>query len=123
MPYPEIVGSNPTRSSLICVHVMTRLWQRNNSNAGSTASGICANCCRGTAVLVGTRREQRKNEMSKNKQKDPPLRSWKCDGCANTVLKEVNGEVYKYCKPMLEGRLRTKWITDTFIDCLDKKMN
>ena len=50
MPYPEIVGSNPTRSSLICVHMMTRLWQRNNSHAGSAARGTCADAQRDSRV-------------------------------------------------------------------------
>lgn len=58
--------------------------------------------------------------MVKYKQKDPPLRSWSCDGCTNVCYLEIHGEVFKYCKPVIEGRLRTKWITDTFIDCLDK---
>lgn len=58
--------------------------------------------------------------MVNYKQREPSLRSWSCKGCTNVCYLEVNGEVFKYCKPTVEGRVRHEWVTDTFIDCLDK---
>lgn len=49
-----------------------------------------------------------------------PLRSWDCKGCTNVCYRLINGEVHEYCRPVLEGRHKKEWVTDTFIDCLDK---
>ena len=49
------------------------------------------------------------------------VKSWTCKGCTNYCFRMIpGGEVAKYCRPLMEGRHRTKWITDDFIDCLDK---
>lgn len=49
-----------------------------------------------------------------------PLHSWTCKGCTNICFRLINGEVCEYCRPVIEGRHRKKWVTETFIDCLDK---
>lgn len=46
------------------------------------------------------------------------LRSWSCKGCTNHCYLMVNGEVHKYCRPMIEKRQRTEWQGD-YIACLD----
>lgn len=49
------------------------------------------------------------------------LSSWTCEGCTNVCYRLINGEVRKYCRPTVErGYTRREWITDDFIDCLDK---
>lgn len=48
------------------------------------------------------------------------LSSWKCGDCTNRCLLMFGGEVFTYCKPAVEGRHRKKWVTEDFIDCLDK---
>ena len=54
--------------------------------------------------------------MKQRKQKDPPLISWSCKGCTNTV--ERNGATS--CRPMVEGRLRMELQGNTIV-CLDKE--
>lgn len=50
-----------------------------------------------------------------------PLRSWSCKGCTNICYRLIDGEVAEYCRPVIEkGNNRREWVTDTFIDCLDK---
>lgn len=51
------------------------------------------------------------------------LRSWSCKGCTNVCYRLINGEVAEYCKPALEGRVRHEWVTEDFVDCLDKTMD
>ena len=50
------------------------------------------------------------------------LRSWNCTGCTNRCYRMLaDGKVYEYCRPALEGWDRgQEWITEDFIDCLDK---
>lgn len=49
------------------------------------------------------------------------LHSWTCEGCTNVCYRLIRGEVAEYCRPVIErGFLRTRWVTDEFIDCLDK---
>lgn len=48
------------------------------------------------------------------------LKSWSCKGCTNYCYRVFNGVTYKYCIPALEGRSKYEWVTDTFIDCLNK---
>lgn len=56
---------------------------------------------------------------SRFRQKDPPLKSWDCKGCTNICYRLMDGQVFKYCRPMLEGRSRHEWVTEEMIDCLD----
>lgn len=51
------------------------------------------------------------------------LKSWSCKGCTNVCYRLINGEVAEYCKPALEGRVRHEWVTEDFVDCLDKTMD
>lgn len=60
---------------------------------------------------------------SRFRQKDPPLKSWDCKGCTNICYRLIDGQVFKYCRPMIEGRHRTAWISDTFVDCLNKTLD
>ena len=46
------------------------------------------------------------------------LESWSCVGCTNVLYMTYNGEVRKYCRPMYEGKQRTKWEGD-FLRCLN----
>ena len=50
------------------------------------------------------------------------LRSWTCKGCTNVCYRLVPGQgVFEYCRPVIEnGSHRKEWVTDEFIDCLDK---
>lgn len=50
------------------------------------------------------------------------LRSWACKGCTNVCYRLVPGEgVFEYCRPVIErGKARHEWVTDDFVDCLDK---
>ena len=48
------------------------------------------------------------------------LRSWSCKGCTNICYRLINGEVATYCRPVLEGRQKIKWVTDEYVDCLNK---
>ena len=49
------------------------------------------------------------------------LRSWTCKGCTNVCYRLVPGEgVFEYCRPGIEHRSRHEWVTEDFIDCLDK---
>ena len=49
------------------------------------------------------------------------LKSWTCKGCTNICYRFFEGEVMAYCKPVIEkGSHRTEWVTEDFIDCLDK---
>ena len=48
------------------------------------------------------------------------LQSWNCDGCTNVCYRLINGESVTYCRPILEGRHCTEWVTDDFVDCLNK---
>lgn len=48
------------------------------------------------------------------------LQSWNCKGCTNVCYRYIWGEVHQYCKPVIEGRHKIKWVTDTFVECLDK---
>ena len=48
------------------------------------------------------------------------LRSWTCKGCTNVCYQLYHGEVYKYCRAVVEGTQRIEWVTDTFVDCLNK---
>ena len=57
--------------------------------------------------------------MQEYKPLGEPLRSWSCKGCTNVCYRLIRGEVAMYCRPGIECRLRKKWVTDTFIDCLD----
>ena len=48
-------------------------------------------------------------------------KSWECKGCTNICYRMLSdGNVYAYCRPILEGRHRTEWITDSYVDCLDR---
>jgi len=48
------------------------------------------------------------------------LSSWTCKGCTNVCYRILNGEVFTYCRPVIEkGSHRTRWEGD-FINCLDK---
>lgn len=47
------------------------------------------------------------------------LSSWKCGDCTNICFRLINGEVFEYCRPMLEGRHRTEWVTEDHVECLD----
>ena len=49
------------------------------------------------------------------------LRSWTCKGCTNICWRLVPGKgVYEYCRAYENGGPRKEWVTDDFIDCLDK---
>lgn len=47
------------------------------------------------------------------------LSSWKCKGCTNICFRNVDGETFKYCRPVIEkGGIQTEWQGDKFV-CLD----
>ena len=50
------------------------------------------------------------------------LKSWTCKGCTNICWRLVPGHgVYEYCRAYMDhGVVRKEWVTDDFIDCLDK---
>ena len=49
------------------------------------------------------------------------LKSWSCKGCTNVCYRIANGETQEYCRSVIEkGKFHTKWVTDDFVDCLDK---
>lgn len=49
------------------------------------------------------------------------LHSWSCEGCTNICFRLIRGEVMKYCRPVIEkGEVKREWITEDFIDCLEK---
>lgn len=48
------------------------------------------------------------------------LQSWNCKGCTNICYRQVDGEVHKYCRQVVEnGDYRTKWVTENYVACLD----
>lgn len=51
------------------------------------------------------------------------LKSWTCKGCINTEYRITpQGEIAEYCSFYKNGKTpRHEWVTDTFIDCLDKQ--
>lgn len=51
------------------------------------------------------------------------LKSWTCNGCLNLEYRITpQGEIATYCSKCKNGKKpRKKWVTDDFIDCLDKR--
>lgn len=62
-------------------------------------------------------------KSSRESRSDDRLRSWTCKGCINTVLRiTADGDTAVYCKYYKSAkRPRIKWVTDNFVDCLDKR--
>lgn len=53
------------------------------------------------------------------------LKSWNCKGCVNTEMRITpQGDIAEYCKFYKNGKTaRHEWVTEDFIDCLDKRTN
>lgn len=46
--------------------------------------------------------------------------SWTCEGCTNICFRYIDGEIHKYCKPLLNGTHKSKWVTPDHVECMNK---